>query len=541
MIQESIAGYIYAGLAAPSAKTRWEAAHAVLGLCALGRDEVLRHLVSLVEANSGGPFADARLPFYQLHALQWLMIALARAATEFPAALAPIVSRIVDWALNNQPHVIIRQFAARTALALIESGTLAAEDGLAERLSGVNVTPFPYVESKHFKRVTQEENYAAKTDDEDQFYFGIDIGPYWYKPLGRVFALSQGDIETEALKVIRNELNCSTKGAWHEDERARLNLYDRAQSYASHGAYPNTDNFLNYLAYHAMMIVAGKLLAKTPTHRDTKWGEQDEFTEWLSRHDLTRNDSRWLADRRDPPPLERFAWQARKEDDPDYVIITPADFDEALRIGDTLNVWGRWSTANLTHEQSFQVRSALVSPDRSLALLRALSSTKNVYDYQIPSSNSELQIDHTGFILKGWIEHHSYEGELDSKDYWSGGVRYPPPVPGVEIVELMALGTDLDKRRWSDGSKSPVMSSQVWGHLKGKNQDHNPERGDRLQASFNFVKEVLDKFKYDLIVEVQIERHRRYSHYESRRDDDERISTATKLYLINADGRVTTL
>ena len=541
LIQESIAGYIYAGLAAPSAKIRWEAAHAVLGLCALGRNEVLRYLVSFAESNRGVPFVDARLPFYGFHAFQWLMIAFARAAHEFPRALAPFAPRFVEWALDNQPHVIIRQFATRAALALIKKGVFVAGEAHVECLSRVNITLLPIKESKSYERVIHQEEDPNKTDDEDRYFFGIDIGPYWYKPLGKVFALSQHDIETQALEVIRNELGCLAKKPWHEDERARRNLYNHDQSYASHGAYPDTDSLLQYLAYHAMMIVAGKLLATTPTHRDTEWGGQDEFTEWLSRHDLSRNDSRWLADRRDPSPLERFVWQARKEDDPEYGIITSLDLDEALKIGTTLIVWGRWSAANLTHEQSFQVQSALVSPDSSMALLRALSSTKNLYDYQIPSSNSDLQIDHAGFILKGWIEHHSHEGELDSKDYWSGGVCYPPPVPAVEIVEMMTLETDLDKRVWYDGAKTPVMSSQIWGHLEVKNQDHNPERGEKLQASFNFVKDMLDKFNYDLIVQVHIERHRRYSHYESRRGNDEQIPTATKLYLINADGRVTTL
>ena len=61
---ESIAGYLYAGLGAPSAAVRWQAAHAVLGLCALGRGEVLGHLVSLEEGSAAGPFADAGLQFY---------------------------------------------------------------------------------------------------------------------------------------------------------------------------------------------------------------------------------------------------------------------------------------------------------------------------------------------------------------------------------------------------------------------------------------------------------------------------------------------
>ena len=127
------------------------------------------------------------------------MIAFARAATEFPGTLAPFATRLVDWALNDQPHVMMRLFAARAALALIKNGVLPGEDHLLEPLSRVNVTSLPFVESKSYERVTHKTTDAAKDDDEDRFYFGIDIGPYWYQPLGRVFALSQSDIETAAL------------------------------------------------------------------------------------------------------------------------------------------------------------------------------------------------------------------------------------------------------------------------------------------------------------------------------------------------------
>jgi hypothetical protein len=54
-----------------------------------------------------------------------------------------------------------------------------------------------------------------------------------------------------------------------------------------------------------MMIVAGRLLASSPTHRISEFGSEDGFAGWIDRHDLSRNDGRWLWDRRDPAPLER--------------------------------------------------------------------------------------------------------------------------------------------------------------------------------------------------------------------------------------------
>ena len=538
-MEEAVAGYVYAALAAPTAAVRWEAAHVARGFCALGRQDVLRHLLSLDGANFGGPFVDGRLPFYRLHARQWLLIALARAAAESPDVLAPFGDRFVDLALHDQPHVMIRMFASQAAEALIEHGVLPRDD-LRERLSSVNVSSLPVVESKSFERVNRDTSEVAQEEDEDRYYFGIDIGPYWYKPLGEVFALSQSDVEREALSVIRGDLDYRGKRAWHEDERARRKIYDHRQTYASHGSYPDTDDFHYYVSYHAMMIVAGRFLAARPTHRDPRGWEQDEFGAWLLRHGMSRNDGRWLADRRDAAPLERPAWCEREKDDSEYGVVTMRDFDQAIVQGDLMNVWGNWSTASSERVQEVYVRSALVSPDRSIALLRALSTAENARDYGIPCSDDNLEIDQGGFVLKGWIDNRDCDGGLDRKDRWSGGVRYPAPAPSEEIVELMALATDSDERVWCDDAETPVMRSQVWGNLETERDARDDERGERLLASIDFVKDVLRTLDRDLIVEVQIGIRGHRWRYETREDDDERIPERTRVYVVKSDGHFVT-
>ena len=545
--REALSGYVWASMAAPEGVLRWEGSHAVLGLAALNRCEMFANLVELATKQTGGVFVDASLPFYRLHALQWFLIGIARAALEFPAVLAPFASQIVDWALKDQPHVLIRLFAARAALALLDHGGLEDHDDLKERLAHVNASPFPLIESKSYDRVRPKKKEGEVTeDDEDRFYFGIDIGPYWYAPLGRVFALDKSDIETEALKVIRTEFGSKTIGRWDEDERGRRGLYEENHTHHSHGSYPRADSLEFYQAYHAMMIVAGKLLATTQAHRNSEYGEEDEFADWLKRHNLSRQDGRWLWERRDPTPLERGSWQDQVKDDETRRIVTVEDFDEALHAGDMLNVWGHWTSADSEREQSVHIRSALVAPDKSMALLRALGTVKDVHNYALPSADDDdgREIDEYGFALKGWITDHSRDRGLDSQDRWSGDIRFPPPMPSHEIVEVMGLETDSDHRFWREKGKAIVMASQVWGHYdEAKNhQSTNPERGERLQASLSFLKVILGKLGRDLIIEVQIERRRRHRPYESGVDDGkERIPTKARLYLLRADGKFRTL
>jgi hypothetical protein len=530
-------------MAAPEGDLRWEGAHAVLGLVALGRQDVLGHVVKFATEKQGGPFVDAKLPFYDLHALQWFLIGIARAATEFPAVLVPFANQIVDWALKDQPHVLIRQFAARAALALINNGMLVDRELLKERLVGVNVSPFPVVESNSYDRIRPKKK-DSSTSDDDRYYFGLDIGPYWYAPLGRVFALSQDEIESEALKVIRTDFGFTAKGRWDEDERSRRKLYEENYTYHSHGSHPRADTLHFYHAYHAMMIIAGKLLADAPAHHNSEHGEDDEFADWLEVHDLSRNDGRWLWDRRDPTPLESPAWKDRKKDDDKRRVVTMDDFDEALRVGSMLNVWGYWTAADSEREQSINVSSALVPPDKSLALLRALGTAKDIHDYGIPSAENNMEIDESGFALKGWIIARSRERGLDGQDRWAGGISFPPSMPARYIIDLLGLETDSDRRFWKDAKKSIVMASQIWGHYDEakRHESGHPDRGSRIQASLGFMTAMLAKLGRDLIIKVQIDRRRRYQPYESSiKDDKERIPTKARLYLLGADGRFRTL
>src|SRR5207253_8473097 len=117
-VTASLAGYLWAGLASPVSRIRWESAHAVRALCYFDRQEILGPLIRLACRDSAGPFADARLHFYDLHAVQWLVIALARAATASPKAVKPHASYLREQAYRADGHVLIRQFARDALLAL---------------------------------------------------------------------------------------------------------------------------------------------------------------------------------------------------------------------------------------------------------------------------------------------------------------------------------------------------------------------------------------------------------------------------------------
>ncbi|RFC31657.1 MAG: NACHT domain-containing protein [Candidatus Nitrotoga sp. SPKER] len=538
----SLAGYIWGCLAALRASLRWEAAHVVRSLCVLGHQRTLDHLVALASGAPASAFHDSRLYFYELHARQWLLIGLSRAAKNRPDIVTPYADFLIDLAFTGEPHVLIREFAKRTLLALLDAGLLTTKTDLRTRLATVNISPFPAVESKSYRRYEHED--AGAENEEDRFYFGIDMGPYWFTPLGRCFAKSQAVVEHEALRVIRNDWQMSRGNRWNEDERHRRKIFQDRETYHSHGSYPRSDDLSFYLSYHAMMVVAGKLLATTPTHHDPDDSE-DDFRNWLKRHDLSRQDNNWLADRRDHKPLERPDWQDEKETDEWRWSIARNDFDRILISPDgRMNFWGHWTRISGNREESIRVCSALVSSDRSAALLRALQSTSNPHDFRIPDADDDLQIDSDGFQLKGWIVDGSRVSGPDKYDPWAGTIKYPPPVPATYVTELMKLNSDIEHRQWFvEGDSINVAWSQAWGHFHEKDDDEsNHEHGVRFQASFVFVVSLLRELKMDLIVEVEIERRHRHSRWESNNDEDIRfMPPSTRLFLLRSDGSISTL
>ena len=544
-INSAIAGYIWAALAAPQAGLRWEAAHVVLGLCVLGRQDILNRLIEFAKDRTGGPFADSRLHFYHLHGRQWLMIALARAASEHPETLVPHRDFFIHYALEDEPHVVIRHFAARAALALVDSGSLEIDEGIAARLASVNSSTFPIESSDRYRRLSQSGKRGSGTK---RFNVGYDMSRYWFENLGRCFAKSSSNIEVEAEKVICDDWSLSENGYWNSDERHRRDIFQDRETRHSHGSYPRTDDLSFYLSYHAMMIVAGKLLATAPRHQDPN-DPDDEFEGWLRRHLLSRQDGYWLADRRDPAPLEWPSWKDERQEDDWRWSVSRSDFGRVLGLDeDKLSLSGCWNTVSGQREETMYISSALVTSDQSFALLRALQTAANSRDYRIPDAGDELEIDKAGFQLQGWVEYCDSETGRDECDPWSGAIRYPPLKPATFVCDLFQLNADKEYRVWqmeTEGDRKEVLWSQIWSGDRSQDNQYyatEGEYGRRLQASHAFIIELLGKVNMDLIVEVQIERRIVRHHYERNEDDHlGYVPPYTRIFILRADGRTYSL
>jgi len=542
VIDSAVSGYVWAALASPKSNVRWEAAHVVRGLCTLGREEVLGHLIALARGNSGEPFVDTRLHFYNLHARQWLLIALARAAKDTPSILIPHADFLLQAALKGEPHVLIREFAARAALILLDNGLSQVKPDLRQRLESVNKSRIRPIASPKYDRFREQKEESSGSVKDVPFSFSPDIGPYWYAPLGRCFAKSQNEIEYEAWRVMTVDWQYSGTFRGDEDERTRRRIFKDQETYHSHSSYPSTDNLQFYLAYHAMMVVAGKLLETVPLHYDHNDPDFD-FNSWLSDHGLSRDDGFWLADRRDPSPLEWPSWKDERETDDWRWSISRSDFDRVLLLaGRWMNLWGRWTDKKGSREESVEISSALVTPSRSEALLRALQTASHLHEYRIPDADNGQEIDHEGFKLKGWVDDWHLEKGLDFKDPWAGEISYPPISPSQFVRDLMNLSSDFEQRIWcaNNGQQEwGALRSHVWGQFSEKGNNTEGGSGRRIQASSRFVFEFLRKIGMDLIVSVEIDRRLiGFSYRKYGDEDNEYYPPSARLFLIRTDGNI---
>ncbi|MEP5763527.1 MAG: NACHT domain-containing protein [Halieaceae bacterium] len=539
-IHSSLAGYIWAGLGSPIAAVRWRSAHAVVFLFSLEREAAIQSLLEIVEQNLARPFVDSRFDFYWLHARLWLLIAIGRASLLHPISVAPYVGYVKELLKQHESHALMRAYAANILLNLSNAGAIELSDEEIAAYRAVNVSTLGTTQERE-KCVaailaTSGEVGSQDAENEDRLFFGIDLGPYWLAPLGRRFGLSESEIAREALLVLRDDLGFKADKFWESDERANCNIYYYEDTRHDHGSTPKVDDLAFYLTYHTLFVTAGKLLDRVPLFKED-WEQGDPFNDWLSEHDLAREDGRWLADRRDPVPVFDRDWPESTNFGQWIYSIELRDFYRVLHPArDSVVVWGGWTESDSSVEEMISISSALVSPDRSSHLLRALQTASDPHNFRIPDEDDDLQIDEGSYILKGWICNSSRNYGGDVLDPWCGGVRFPAPQPALAVVDSLALRCDEDLRHWSTEEHSGVtFESQVWGSLPERHEGR-PNFGSRLIASETAILQYLNEVQMDLIVEVQVQRGRRSSYYDGGYDDLGLPRPSAFILLIKRDG-----
>ena len=522
-IESAVAGYIWAALASPEKKHRWQAAHVVRALSDLHCTDCLKTLVEWMSSPPPTQFMDSRFVHYSLHAKLWLLIGLARAARANPVALMEHYSKFVDIALNGIPHVLIRGFAARAALAIITSGAVQDDPATLAALGAIN-TPIYSEDAPTRSARLKQKRLKARPKDQPKLLFGIDMPSYWFEPLANCFGLSTDEI----CALIQNEIHTrlSTSSAqWDDDQRYKLNYYRYEETQHSHGSYPKSEDLHFYLSFHGMMLVAGELLASVPLARSEDDADAyGTFESWIHDYELTQQDGKWLADRRDPQPFDVPDCALGGEDSEWQWSISKGDFENTLvSKSGMVVVSGRWLQSESSRRQQIEVSSALVPSDSARALLIAWQTAPDLrFTAQLPRSDEFEDGTIDGFSLSGWTVNLDRSDGLDVHDPWNANIRTPSLSPSTDICSLLDLEADDDGRVWRQASISiAALESRTWSAVPSSyDTEQEPSNGVFLQASRDTLKNLVAKTGKTVIFKVSISRRLSSSYH---RDQDDAV------------------
>lgn len=543
-VTDAFAGFIWAALGSPRSSMRWQAAHCVRMLAEAGCKHEINALIKWMNKDSVDAFGSNKYPFYNLHAQQYLLIAIARVSIDNPEVLKPYSADFEQKALKGKPHVLIQKYASEIALSIESAYPCTYEASVTEQLRQVGISQMPVKNVDEYgNNLESPWHKRGEINNNLEFGFSYDFDNYWFNYLGEVFGISTKQVEELAREVVLNDWNIDTEGRRIHDPRANLWRSGRYEyeTTCSHGGYPKTDDYIFYLSYHAMLAVAAKLLQEMPiVHR--KNGYEDEWSDWLYRHTLTRSDGRWLADRRDPAPLQRRDWLREEKTKHWRWEIMPDDFLDGLleeRNGTTwVNVCGYWNDKDSVYNERYDISSALVPPEMSQSLLNALTTCLNPWNYKLPDYQEEgMEFETQPFELRGWICKYSNGKCLDEYDPHAGDIDYPPYVIGEKIIKQFGLSSDLEQREWYlPGSNNASLICELWSENQQEDRDESIKYGKRMSSSLDFLIELCSVLKYELIIEINIKRNLHRSYYSRSDDEIEHTHPYSKTYILSADG-----
>jgi hypothetical protein len=371
--------------------------------------------------------------------------------------------------------------------------------------------------NQSLRRVIRHSGRFDASDDRQFRFDSTDTLPYWYSDPLRLFTdVTGNEFLDVAERWIVEKWHADTElWKWANEPRRYRFQHEHYASSNRHGALPTIERAHTHLEWHALWCTVGELLATRPLAK----AEESAFEGWdywLSRNGLTQP-PHWLSDLRRVKPLERRLWFSEDQEDKEWLrAITPArllsEIGSFEAHGD-LVVASYVSTSQGERRSTLNLSSALVSSETASALIRALQTIGNAWDYKIPEEGEyRMELDAAPYRLLGWLRHPERGNKLDDDDPLRREVAACAAVPGARVTDSLKLqedsveplrwiGSDADVRfryvAWSD-DMSDAASRYSTGPLRSY--------GHRLLGSAAAIQEFLLAQNMDLIIEVDLTR-----------------------------------
>jgi hypothetical protein len=541
----ALASLLWALFGHPVRRVRWRAAHAARSLMTAPSAALGASLMNLLESRTAGAFVSETHEFLWMSAQLWLLLVLSRVAHEMPTTLSGHEHRLAQLALDGDwPHAAVRELARRAALKLDECADGTLDEEQREGLDASN-QPVSCIAERGGHRDLGD---GRHDDPNRRFRFdAMDTLPYWYAPLGRVFAIDASAIAGLAETWIVDRLGFTDDGVL-DDRSEMAEKYEYEDTGHSHGSAPRVERLRTYLEYHAMLLAAGQLVAEgRPVSVENYEPPDDPWESWLHRH-LDACPDWWIVDLRSPAPLQRSSfgdlgpaehWRERSRE----------DFDAELGLklaGDMIVVDSHCSASSPELYGSSFVSSALVGPEAAAALVRALQTCADPNNFRLPEVKTEyiddVEIEEPGFQLRGWLsEHRQEESNLEETDPLR---RIDPGFtePGSKFVAHHELSHAKHRRVLMRSDGTEVARIEAWSDQPPSERGYRRvsySDGQRTRVRIPELLDFLVAIQMDLILEVRLTRQ--YAERPWREEEHKYESGQSRIYLLRRNGTLETM
>ena len=549
---EVVGRFLYAFMSDVDLRKRWCAAHGVRRLARLGETETLAQTVAQYRRDEECVFRAANAPFYWLSARLWLMIGLDRVSEETPEAAIQHGNTLLEISLCDAfPHMLIRDYAADACRKLISSGHLQLNVEQMAELAQVN-KGLPSTKTSDPMRVGSFDSFHRNESLRRFGFDSMDTLPYWYNRWLSVFEGLTPDAFLEAAEkwIVDTWGICDTPPFRLKELRPqRFQQGSFGLSHHSHGSIPTLERHRSHLEWHAMWCAAGQLLN---THR-VRITEDDDYYSLPSNiftGKLT-HPPQWLSDFVGPMPLQLHRWKATDEpiqdwlngiDDTDFLReIYPADRPGWILVNADIDV------KSYKRDETVRVMTGLVSPKTAHALVRALQTAENNFNFYICPEGHREEIKSTHYVMQGWLTHIDGDLRFDDKDPYRNGVGLLRGLPGEAVTKALSLKRRccLGRVNWlRDGSDTPSFTYEAWGE---RELDRVPRRyyeqmigcsGSRTLVKKEDLAEFLYTKGCDLIVDIAIMRREQRNSGRPYDSKEPRQAVFNRILLLRRSGAI---
>ncbi|TFB68068.1 ATP-binding protein [Cryobacterium sp. Hz9] len=509
-IDVAVANFLWGALGDPRSAVRWQAAHAVRTAIELGVTDVIVALRTAVVRGDAAGYADPRFPFYEMSAAEWFLIAVERATRDDPTAIGVLLSAVAELSSRYPDHATVQRHCYSIAQLTATSDSASVGTDWEAQLAEPVV-----LENWHRPGHSSP---MMKGAPRAELRFDSDFDEYVLGKLTETMVITHQEVLEAASTLVLDEWGWRDNGDHAEDPRRAAAVYQDGETYGYKWQVPRAEDLEYNLERHAALTVAGRLMRTAVPYRDPD-ADQPDILRWVAGFDIARPDGRWITDQRRPVPGSLMAFgprgNSRIDENAFLAALEPAR--------EWVTVWQSASVTEDGRSLTSHVASALVNPEATDSLLRALQYGQGSWNFRIPSADpedKEFQFNSPPFELRGWVSTPYTEGGIDRLDLLAKELTPILPGPSAAAIEALGITSIAGGLHWREGAGGDlVLAAETWAEISDGREPRGPS-GHRLRITRPALDKLLNRLGRVLVVEVRLRQEDRRDRYGLDSEDE---------------------